>query len=67
MSSTFDDVLRVRVPVSLNERLKRTASAYARSPSDVVREAVVIQLNSMGRRTPSQASAIDNNKPPEAA
>jgi hypothetical protein len=68
MSSSFDDVLRVRVPVSLNERLKRTASAYARSPSDVVREAVVIQLNRLGRRAPpTEVPTTPHDLPPVAA
>ncbi len=45
MRPHFDDVLRIRVPSELSERLRTTATRYARSPSDVVREAVVVQLD----------------------
>lgn len=63
MRQSFDDVLRVRVPASLSERLRQTADAYARSSSDVVREAVVIQLDRLSRLKP----ANDDRQPPEAA
>ena len=62
MRQPYDNVLRVRIPASLSERLQTTAAKYARSPSDVVREAVVVQLNRLSARTSDQ-----DWQPPEAA
>lgn len=45
MRQQFDDVLKVRVPSALSARLRTAAYTYARSPSDVVREALVLQLD----------------------
>jgi hypothetical protein len=66
MCQNFHDVLKVRVPSSLSERLRATANQYARSPSDVVREAVVVQLNRLRRRISFDGSDADFN-PPQAA
>ena len=62
MRQSYDDVLRVRIPSALSERLRATANQFARSPSDVVREAVVVQLDRLARRIPGQ-----DMHPPEAA
>jgi predicted DNA-binding protein len=66
MRQNFDDMLRVRVPSSLSERLRATANHYARSPSDVVREAVVVQLDRLSRCKPFDGADTDFN-PPQAA
>jgi predicted DNA-binding protein len=66
MRQSFDEVLRIRVPASLSERLRMTASEYARSPSDVVREAVVVRHNELARRKRRELPESDC-LPPEAA
>ena len=63
MREPFQDTLRVRMPASLTERLRLTARRYARSPSDMVREAVVVQLDRLNRK----ASEPPDNDPPLAA
>lgn len=65
-ASNYDDILRIRVPSSLTDRLRKTASHYARSPSDVVREAVVVRLDELSRRKPAAAND-DGGAPPQAA
>ena len=60
MRQSFDDVLKVRVPSALSARLRTVAIAYARSPSDVVREALVLQLDrlaSLSASTPPVAAS----------
>lgn len=64
MRQLFDHILRVRVPSTLSERLKSTAEDLARTPSDVVREAVVVQLDRLARR---KATIVNDDQPPEAA
>jgi hypothetical protein len=64
MRQSLDNVLRVRVPISVSERLRLTATHYARSPSDVVREAVVLQLD---RLSGQRLLIVEGNYPPEAA
>ena len=61
-----DNILRIRVPASLADRLKHTAAEYGRSVSDVVREGTIINLRSLEGRT-KQQPANANDEPPQAA
>lgn len=64
MRQPFDEVVRVRVPAALNDRLRTTADRYARSASDVIREWIVLQLDRLGH---SQSVVDPDWRPPEAA
>ena len=60
-----DNVLRIRLPSALSDRLKQKANEFGRTSSDVVREGLIINL----RRLEAQefGSANSNGEPPQAA
>ena len=59
-----DNVLRIRLPSSLSDRLKQKAVEHGRTSSDVVREGLIIQLRRLERQLPSCNS---HTEPPQAA
>lgn len=61
MREAFATLLRVHIPNSLQARLDATAAQSARTRSDVVREAVIIGLDQLTRRT------AGSENPPKAA
>ena len=60
-----DNVLRIRLPSSLADRLKQKASEYGRTSSDVAREGLVLQLRRLERL--GAAPVNIDHEPPEAA
>lgn len=63
-TQNFESVLKIRVPAQLVAHLKRTAAMQARTVPDIVRQACVSQLASLG--TPYRPN--DNGEAPlEAA
>ena len=60
-----DNVLRIRLPSSLADRLKQRANEFGRTASDVAREGMILNL----RRLETQKfDAVNNNdEPPRAA
>lgn len=62
----YDSYVRIRLPATLSAQLKATAAKHFRSASDVIREAVVIRLDEMNRRSTSPV-ATDDAKTPRAA
>ena len=59
-----DNVLRIRLPSSLADRLKQKAIEHGRTSSDVAREGVILQLYRLERDLPS---CTIYNEPPQAA
>lgn len=59
---SFDNVLKLRIPATLRERLDDAADRTARTRSDLAREGLVIGLEALTRRV----SSGDDN-PPQAA
>jgi predicted transcriptional regulator len=58
----FANVLKLRIPSTLRDRLDDAARVSARSRSDVAREGLAIGLETLVRRVPGS----DDN-PPQAA
>lgn len=52
----FDSTIKFRLPSSLGERLRRVSADNARQPSDVIREAIVLQVERLSRRNDSLSS-----------
>ena len=59
-----DNVLRIRLPSALADRLKQKASEHGRTSSDVAREGLIIQLRRLERELPSSNF---HSEPPQAA
>lgn len=51
MRQSFESMLRVRIPASLQSRLDAAADRFARTNSDIAREAIVIGLEHLSRRS----------------
>ncbi len=59
---SFENVLKLRIPATLRDRLDAAADRTARSRSDIAREGLVIGLETLVRRVPG-----GDNDPPQAA
>ena len=60
-----DNILRIRLPSSLADRLKQRASEFGRTASDVAREGMILNLRRLEAQTFTPANS--NDEPPQAA
>ena len=60
-----NDVLRIRLPSALSDRLKQKANEYGRSASDLAREGMILNLRRLEAQ--GQTNTNDNVEPPRAA
>ena len=59
-----DNILKIRLPSALSDRLKQKASEYGRTSSDVAREGLVLQLRRL--EALGRTNTNDNFEPPRA-
>ena len=48
----FHNVLKIRIPATLHDRIEAAAARSARKKSDLLREGLVIGLEALSRRIP---------------